>query len=214
MKNLFNFLVVALIATFAFTACNKSDDFDWDAAIKEQQRQDSIEKARVKGLIESQADALEEFANINMPGATHVDSLGIWYIVDQVGQEDSYTYRFNNSYGQIEAPDIVVKYKGTLLNGTVFDQTTTEKPTANFNLARTIPAWQIAFLPRSISLDGKDIPVVGLTIPGLKKGSKIRFVTSSPYAYDKQEIKEGNVVKIPANSPLYFEIEVVNISRP
>ncbi|MGO3306332.1 MAG: FKBP-type peptidyl-prolyl cis-trans isomerase [Sphingobacterium sp.] len=49
--------------------------------------------------------------------------------------------------------------------------------------------------------------MAGLTTEGLRKGSVIKFVTPSPWAYDAKELE-----KIPANSPLYFEMEVVDIS--
>lgn len=196
--------IFAFISSLVILAsCNK-DDFDYEAAQKEQKRLDSIENARVKGLIQSQAASLKTFADQNMPGASLVDSLGIWFIVDAPGQENSYTYSINN-FGQIVAPNVTVKYKGTLLNGTVFDKTDDDK-TASFSLANVIPAWQIAFLPKSITFNGTTVPITGLTNTGLKKGSKIRFVTSSPYAYDTKATGS-----IPANSPLYFEIEVVDI---
>lgn len=203
MKKLFSILSFLFLATVFFTSCNK-DDFDYEAAAKEQARQDSIERVRVDKLIQSQAASLKTFADNEMPGATLIDSLGIWFIIDNPGQEDSYTYSFNNN-GQIIAPTVSVKYKGTLLNGTIFDQTETDK-TATFNLGGLIKAWQIAFLPKSITFNGTTYPIIGLTNTGLKKGSKIRFATSSPFGYDQK-----SSAKIPANSPLYFEIEVVDI---
>lgn len=204
--------VFAFLSTlFILASCSKNDDFDYEAAEKEKQRRDSIENVRVKGLIANQAASLKTFAEANMPGATLIDSLGIWFVVDAAGDENSYKYTINN-YGEILAPTVTVKYKGTLLDGSIFDQTE-EGKTADFSLASNlIAAWKIAFLPKSITLNGNTYPVIGLTNTGLKKGSKIRFVTSSPYAYDRSEVKDvSGAVKIPANSPLYFEIEVVNI---
>ncbi len=211
MKKLHLSLLTLVSALFILASCNK-DDFDYAASQKEQQRLDSIENARVEGLIASQAPALKTFVDANMPGATLVDSLGIWFIVDAPGEENSYTYTIN-SFGQILAPTVEVKYKGTLLNGDVFDKTE-EGKFAEFTLGgNLIRAWQIAFLPKSITLNGNTFPITGLTNTGLKKGSKIRFVTSSPYAYDRAEVKDPktNAIKIPANSPLYFEIEVSEI---
>lgn len=202
-----------LAAVFAFviliTSCNKND-FDFEAAQKEQAKRDSIEKARIDDLIKKQAADLKLFADEKMAGATLIDSLGIWFIVDAVGQEDSYSYRPHPN-GGIIAPEVTVKYKGTFLDGSVFDQTETDK-TATFSLANTIRAWQFAFLPKEITYNGNKYPLMGLTNTGLKKGSKIRFVTSSPWAYDAQGSKDssGKVV-IPANTPLYFEIEVIDI---
>lgn len=203
MKKIQFYITVFISTLFIITSCNKND-FDYESAEREKKYQDSIENARVKGIIKSQAASLKTFADDKMPGATLVDSLGIWFIVDAIGEENSYTYSIN-SFGGITAPTVTVKYKGTLLNGTVFDKTDDDK-TATFSLERLIPAWQIAFLPKSITFNGNTVPVTGLTTKGLKKGSKIRFVTSSPYAYDGR-----NQGTIPANSPLYFEIEVIGI---
>lgn len=79
---------------------------------------------------------------------------------------------------------IVVTYKGTLLNGTVFDQKT--EP-ISFNLRNLIPAW-------------KQI------LPGLKVGSKLWMITPPDMGYgaDEQE-------KIPSNSILIFEINLLSI---
>lgn len=209
MKTTISCLAGILAFIFLVMSCNK-DSFDYEAAQKEQQRRDSIENERVKGLIQKQATDLSTFAEKHMSGATLVDTLGIWFVVDAPAQEDSYSYRPHPS-GGILAPEVTVKYKGTLLDGTVFDQTETDK-TATFSIAKTIKAWQFAFLPKEITYNGNKYPLVGLTSTGLKKGSKIRFVTSSPWAYDGQEIKDkAGKTTIPANSPLYFEIEVIDI---
>lgn len=209
MNKILSYSIAIFTAALFFTSCNKNS-FDYEAAQKEKAKQDSIERARIDDLIQKQASSLEIFANEKMPGATRIDSLGIWFIVDAAGQEDSYTYRPHPS-GGIVAPEVTVKYKGTTLDGSIFDQTEIDK-TAKFSIANTIKAWQFAFLPKEITYNGNKYPLIGLTSTGLKKGSKIRFVASSPWGYDKQEVKdkEGKVT-IPANSPLYFEIEVVDI---
>ena len=211
MKKTLLYITMAFSLIVSLVSCNNKNDFDFEAAQKEQQRRDSIENVRIKGLIEKQAAELKAFADEKLPGATLIDSLGIWFRVDAVGQEDSYTYRPHPS-GGIVAPEVTVKYKGRLLNGTIFDQTDEKEPTRTFPLNRTIKAWQIAFLPKEIKYNGNKYSLLGLTNTGLKKNSKIKFVTSSPWAYDIQELKdkEGKVT-IPANSPLYFEIEVIDI---
>lgn len=79
---------------------------------------------------------------------------------------------------------ISVTYKGTLLNGEVFDE---RKEPISFNLRNLIPAW-------------KEI------IPGLKTGTKLQLITppSMGYGSDEQE-------KIPANSILIFEIDLLSV---
>jgi len=203
------FLIFGII--ILFTACNKTDLAELE---REQERQDSIEQARIKKVIAEQAPLLKAYVENPSNGWTTGRVLdtarGIWYEVLAQGQENSYTYKLNAN-GQIYAPKIEAKYKGQLLNGTIFDETSDEsanKKTFIFSLAQNIiPAWKIAFLPQKISYNGKSYPVNGLTSTGLKKGSKIRFVTPSPWAYDTKASD-----KIPANSPLVFEIEVVDIS--
>lgn len=81
---------------------------------------------------------------------------------------------------------VVAHYKGYLFSdGTVFDQTK-EKP-ASFPLQRLIKAWQLA-------------------VPLCKVGGKIKIVIPSDLAYSIRT----RAAKIPPNSILVFEIEVVD----
>lgn len=81
--------------------------------------------------------------------------------------------------------NISVKYTGRLLNGTVFDSKAT--PTL-FPLNGMITGWQAG-------------------IPLIRKGGKIRLLLPSFYGY-------GNQARgpIPANSPLDFDIELVDVN--
>ncbi|MFT3933479.1 MAG: DUF3472 domain-containing protein [Chitinophagaceae bacterium] len=83
---------------------------------------------------------------------------------------------------------VVAYYKGSLLNGKVFDQTK-EKP-ATFPLNRLIKGWQLG-------------------VPLCKVGGKIRLIIPSGLAYSIR----ARSVDIPANSPLVFDIEVVEARR-
>jgi FKBP-type peptidyl-prolyl cis-trans isomerase len=87
---------------------------------------------------------------------------------------------------QVSATDTVqVNYKGYLFSdGTVFDQTTGTP--RKFPLGRLIVGWQIG-------------------IPLLKTGGKIKLVIPSHLAYSIRTRSP----KIPPNSTLVFEIEVV-----
>lgn len=80
---------------------------------------------------------------------------------------------------------VTVRYKGYLLDGTVFDQTS-GSATATFPLQNLIEAWQ----------EG---------IPLLKPGGKGTFFSPSALAYGP-----NGVAGIPPNSPLIFEIELVS----
>lgn len=85
---------------------------------------------------------------------------------------------------------VVVHYKGYLFSdGTVFDQTK-EKP-ASFPLKRLIRGWQIG-------------------VPLCKVGGKIKLVIPSDLAYSIRT----RSAKIPPNSILVFEIEVVDVKPP
>lgn len=85
---------------------------------------------------------------------------------------------------------VTVHYKGYLFtNGIVFDQTK-EKP-ATFPLKRLIKAWQIG-------------------IPLCKVGGKIKLVIPSALAYSIRT----RAAKIPPNSILVFEIEVLDTKTP
>ncbi|QNA43125.1 FKBP-type peptidyl-prolyl cis-trans isomerase [Lacibacter sediminis] len=82
---------------------------------------------------------------------------------------------------------VVVYYKGYLLeDGSVFDQT--KEKTATFPLSRLIRGWQLG-------------------IPFCKVGGKIKIVIPSGLAYSIRT----RAAKIPPNSPLVFEVEVIDV---
>jgi FKBP-type peptidyl-prolyl cis-trans isomerase len=83
---------------------------------------------------------------------------------------------------------VEVKYKGTLLDGTVFDQTAAGK-SATFPLNNLIPGWRIA-------------------IPLLKKGGKGTFLIPSNLGYGPFGSNS-----IPGKSVLLFEIELLAFSN-
>lgn len=85
---------------------------------------------------------------------------------------------------------VVAHYKGYLFSdGSVFDQTT-DKP-ATFPLKRLIKGWQIG-------------------VPLCKIGGKIKLVIPSDLAYSVRT----RAAKIPPNSILVFEIEVLDVKAP
>ncbi len=83
---------------------------------------------------------------------------------------------------------LTVNYKGSLISGEIFDETK-DKP-ATFPLNRLIKGWQL-----------------GLT--KCKKGGKIRLIIPSALAYSIRARAE----KIPPNSILLFDIEVLDIKK-
>ncbi|GAC1448518.1 MAG: hypothetical protein NVSMB7_10020 [Chitinophagaceae bacterium] len=80
---------------------------------------------------------------------------------------------------------VSVKYKGSLTNGTVFDQTTASP--VGFPLATLIEGWK------------KGIPLI-------KKGGKIRLYIPPSLGYGSQQ-SPG----IPANSILIFDIDLADV---
>ncbi|MCK3658145.1 peptidylprolyl isomerase [Pasteurellaceae bacterium Pebbles2] len=88
----------------------------------------------------------------------------------------------------IKATDIVkVHYTGKLPDGTVFDTSLTRGKPAEFALNQVIPGW-----------------TEGLQL--VKKGAKMELVIPPALAYGEQDLGT-----IPANSTLYFEVEVLDV---
>lgn len=193
MKKIQLSLLTLLAVIFVLSSCNKNDGPSYDPEVQFQ-----IEKP-----------IIATYVSTNYPGMQYSsDTTGIWFEVTEPGIANSYEYKIVDTVYQgyqtkmVRPPEITVRYTGKLVsNNQVFDSNNTE---AGFKskLNSLISAWQIAFQPKSIG----EYKVGGLTPKGLQKGSKIRFVTPSYFAYGNQ-----NQGIIPANSPLYFEIEVLDI---
>lgn len=198
MKKLLSplFLGIAAIA-LSIISCSKSDDspvFD-DAA---QFKADSI--------------TLKDYVDSKFPDAQYDSVTGIWYEILAEG-EGNYQYKIVDTLNaKFLKFTPTVKYIGKLLSGSIFDQTETDK-TATFEIltntgyqypffSSLIPAWTFAFAPRKIG----DVKLGGLTEKGLQKGTKIHIMAPSLYGYQNRAVGT-----IPANSPLDFIIEVVDI---
>lgn len=198
MKKLLSplFLGIAAIA-LSIISCSKSDDspvFD-DAA---QFKADSI--------------TLKNYVDSKFPDAQYDSVTGIWYEILAEG-EGNYQYKIVDTLNaKFLKFTPTVKYIGKLLSGSIFDQTETDK-TATFEIltntgyqypffSSLIPAWTFAFAPRKIG----DVKLGGLTEKGLQKGTKIHIMAPSLYGYQNRAVGT-----IPANSPLDFIIEVVDI---
>ncbi len=98
---------------------------------------------------------------------------GLYYIIDSTGTGANPA--INNT--------VTVKYKGYLLDETVFDQSTAG---VSFGLAQVIQGWQIG-------------------IPKFKKGGKGKLLIPSSLGYGS-----SGSGAIPGNAPLVFEIELVS----
>ncbi len=99
---------------------------------------------------------------------------GLFYKIDVAGTGTNPT----------ACSDVSVKYKGTLTNGNIFDQSTTS---ISFNIQQLITGWKNA-------------------IPLIKEGGKITLFLPPSLGYGAQATGS-----IPANSILIFEIELLKV---
>ncbi|HMO40695.1 MAG TPA: FKBP-type peptidyl-prolyl cis-trans isomerase [Saprospiraceae bacterium] len=119
-------------------------------------------------------EKIEQYLAANNLTATAHPS-GLYYIITEPGTGANPPTNAN----------VTVRYKGSLLDGTVFDQTPGNEA-RTFPLQNLIQSWQIG-------------------IPLVARGGKITLFSPSALAYGSR-----GVGIIPANSVLIFEIELVN----
>ena len=194
MKKFFNLLCILFAATLVFSSCNKDEETYFDP-----NAQFELEKPIIERYVKAN-DPMMEYSS---------DSTGMWFEVLDYGTADSYEYKYVDtvylgSQGKMVRPPLItVRYTGKLVsNNSIFDSNISASEPLISKLNTLISAWYIAFIPKSIG----EYKIGGLTAKGLQKGAKIRFVTPSYYAYGNRG--QG---AIPGNSPLYFEIEVIDI---
>ena len=141
---------------------------------------------RIWGLIdpapttyqEVQINELIEFALAeNWP--VRKDSSGLVYWIAESG----------NDHRPVQTSSVQVRYKGRLLDGTIFDQSPTNGEPVVFRLSETIPAWKIA------------LPMIG-------EGGKIKILAHSDLGYKGHQTGEI----IPPYSPLIFDVELINVN--
>ncbi len=148
-------LLALFLIVGAFSSCKK-DTYNADEQLKADDK-----------LI------VDFIAKNNIAAIKH--SSGLYYQIQAAGT-GSATY--------MSSTNVSVNYEGRLLNGTVFDKSTT---TATFPLGNLIVGWQIG-------------------IPLIQKGGKIRLIIPSTLAYRNTSPSSA----IPANSVLDFTIELIN----
>lgn len=196
-----NVLVLGLIVAAGLSSCMKGDDFD------------PVAQA------EAEKPVVEAYAKDKLMNPQFHELTGIWYEVESPGDPSSYNYKIinvpNSSQSYPEAPNVWVNYTGRLVQtDVVFDSNDADEG-VKLSLAQVIAAWQAAFFPKEILHDedgnllDEPFEFGGLTPNGIKKGGVIHIVTPSHWAYGR-----GGQGSIPANAPLYFKIEVVDIKSP
>lgn len=134
----------------------------------------SCKKRKVKSQAELDEKIITNYISDNKLNATATGS-GLYYVVINPGTGAQPTANSN----------VTVNYKGSLKDGTVFDQSTSAG--ISFNLNSVIKGWQ----------EG---------IPLFKKGGKGVLLIPSALGYGTQ-----TTGKIPANSVLIFDIELLNV---
>lgn len=120
-------------------------------------------------------DLIEGFLSENNIEAEVTDE-GVYYVITEEGSGET---------NPTLSSTVEVKYKGYLLDGNVFDETTGSS-TIEFPLTNLIRGWQIG-------------------IPLLTKGGKGTFYIPSELGYGDQQVGT-----IPRNSVLVFDIELVD----
>jgi FKBP-type peptidyl-prolyl cis-trans isomerase FkpA len=150
-------LILSFVMALTLGSCSKSDNFD-------PAKQAELDEALIVKFI----------ADNKITATKH--SSGVYYQILSPGT-GSVIYNANTV--------VTAKYIGRLLNGSIFDQTTTQIP--SFALGKVIVGWQIG-------------------VPLIQKGGKIRILIPSQYGYGR------NVAgTIPANSVLDFDIELTDV---
>lgn len=127
----------------------------------------------------SEITALQSWINTNAPGATQHTS-GVFYVITNPGAGGTASV----------CSSVTVKYTGSLLNGTVFDQNSTGFSSL---LGQLILGWQ------------KGLPLI-------KAGGSITLYIPPSLGYGSQDVRNNNgVVVIPANSYLKFTIDLTAV---
>jgi FKBP-type peptidyl-prolyl cis-trans isomerase FkpA len=164
------------------------DAFAGKSKLSDQEIEQTLQsfEARVKGAAQAkmEKDAKENtekgeaFATkfAKEKGVKKTDS-GLLYQVEKEGSGDT----------PKDSDTVVVNYKGTLIDGTEFDNSYTRGEPLSFRLDGVIPGWT----------EG---------LKHVKKGGKIKLVIPPQLAYGK-----NGVPGIPANSTLVFDVELLDI---
>lgn len=216
MKTLFKPLIVLAFAAVAFSSCMKDTSAEDEAAQREQQEAIAASLAADEIKIEAYLTAhpsegwQEDETEVPLTLIGKTPLRGFWFeVLESPTEEDDEAYKYEFSGQGYKAPKVKLTYTASLLDGTeVQSEVNGDFDFATLSNNNTIynQTWFYSFFPKSIRQDGQDIEVGGLTAKGLKKGSKIRVVTPSLWAFGTTKVGD-----IPANSPLVYEFEVLSI---
>lgn len=184
MKKLIVGLVSLITFSALFTACMKNDVNTSPLVLPADQKTD------IQNFITQNGYNMVEY---KIDG----QSSGIMYEIVNNGNNNGYGDTTNFKPSE-QLRFITIVYSGKLLNGTVFDQTTTDKP-VKIPILTTNQAGQIVL---------GVIPAFYDMIRKIGKGGHIRFVTPSVYGYANRT----DIQSIPANSPLFFDVQLLDVT--
>lgn len=229
MKTLFRPLIVLLCATVAFSSCMKDNSAENEAREREQEEaiNASLSADRLKieeYLMNNPSETDEGWQEDEMEQPLQLigksPKRGFWFEVLEVPtEEDDEAYEYELAPGGqgVVNPTVRVNYRVFLLDDDEEAEPVQSGENERFDFATFrstsnlyTTAWEAAFFPKSYSINGEKIEYGGLTEKGLKKGSHIRVVAPSLWAYGTKEV-EGDGGTIPANSPLVYEFEILEI---
>ncbi len=126
---------------------------------------------------------IEEYISVKKLTAQSTSS-GLYYVITTPGESLHPT--INSTVTAI--------YKGSLADGTVFEQTAAGKP-ATFSMSNVIAGWQ------------EGIPLIG-------KGGKIKLLVPSALGYGgTTKYNSSGAIAIPMNSVIIFDVELVSFSN-
>lgn len=216
MKNLFKTVLFAAIGAVMFASCNdNNDNYDYEAEyLKQDKYVDSLldaEKTKIEDYVSANFEnAIEDTTKYPFAILDKEVKRGIWYEVISEPTDDSYEYKLNANQTNVLYPTWKLKYSVKLLNSETPVMSDLEGSSYNMSTSTGsnvfTQAWVIALFPSKYKINSQEINYIGLTEKGQKKGSKIRVIVPSIYAYGNKSQD-----KIPANSPLVYEFEILDI---
>ena len=171
-------LFVTFLVLMVFSACQENVYMDWKIA--NERFFNSLEDSMKYYASSNYTSLPDSVKQVSPPMQKDSDkSTGIYYYYKLYYAGYPLSRQPNaNSY-------VLVKYKGTLIDGTVFDQATTP---SQFILSSTIQAW-------------KDV------LPKLHNGARIKLYAPTTLAYDTATL---HMPTIPPYSALVFDINLID----
>lgn len=203
MKKL-TLLVLGVIAAVSFSGCLRDGETFDPAAQYELERPIIAQYATDSGFTDYH----------------DVQGVRMYYRILNAGNPESYRYKaipntqVPGGY-QMEFPKLKLRYSGKLLSSNTVVHKNQKDEGDEISMLNIPLAWAYALAPRQIRYDKDNNPIQqpievgGITSEGLKAGARIRIVSPSYLLYGNNSLGQ-----IPANSPMYYEIEVVDIDEP